>query len=186
VRSHRRLSWIPLLALLATLIGGCGRAPNAPVVTELAPASAAVKPAASETGLLGDLVGGVLRLVVKVLNLVGSIGGSLTNGRWRVDIPAGAVAGNGRVTLAVTSSTSPDCTIEISPITLNDFEKPVSLTVNCPGVSSRELANYAIFWWDPSARRWVQQESQVDLAAKTVSAKLRHFSTYKVGSKASW
>lgn len=187
MRSPRRLFQFIALALLAASLGGCGRAPNAPAVTETVTDSQLAKPAASETGLIGDLVGGLVRLVVRVLNLVGSLGGSLTNGRWTVELPAGAVEGDATVTLAVASATSSECHLEIYPSSKNNFAVPARLTVTCPGVSNSQLSNYVIFWYNPGTRRWVEVEgSQVDLATRMVSAPLQHFSKYKVGSKASW
>lgn len=188
MRSPRRLPFLAL-ALVAALMTGCGRAPTAPVVTPEPVASQAAKPAAAEAGLIGDLVGRVARLVVRTLHLVGSLGGSLTNGRWTVVLPPGAVDGNGQVTLAVANAASADCHLEIFPRSLNDFSVPVTLTASCASVPASELADYVIYWYDPAARRWVEQPSEVNLAARTVSARLSHFSMYSVGKKggkASW
>lgn len=190
---RRSSSWLALL-LVAGIAAGCGHAPSAPVVSSegvqtTGASPAVVKSAPQASSLVGDLAGGLLRLVFRVLNLVGSLGGSLTNGRWRVDIPAGAVEGSATVTLGVLTSTSPECHLEIQPSSKNQFAVPVRLSASCAGVSSGELSTYVIFWYDPATRRWVEQQSRVDLVAKTVSAELRHFSIYAVGprgSKASW
>ena len=188
--SFRKIIVAPLaLALAVGLVVGCGQMPTAPNVTAQAAASSAQQGAEAD-GLIGSLIGGLLNLVVKVLNLVGSIGGSLSNGRWRVDIPAGAVNGNGTVTLATASSSSPDCQLGISPSSLNGFSQPVTLTADCSGVSSAVLSTYVIYWYNPNTKVWVEVAgSKVDLNRKVVTAPLQHFSRYAVGpsgGRAGW
>jgi len=129
-------------------------------------------------------------LLVRTLNLVGSLGGSLTNGRWKVTIPANAVEGDATVAIGVLSSTSSSCQLEIMPAEKNPFRIPVTLTVNCSSVPSTTLKTYVILWFDPATSTWVPvQGSKVDLVKKTVSAPLSHFSRYSVGpllGKAGW
>jgi hypothetical protein len=177
------------LALAVGLIVGCGQMPTAPNVTAQAAASSAQQGAQSD-GLIGSLIGAVVNLLVKTLNLIGSLGGSLTNGRWRLDIPAGAVDGNGTVTLAVPSLTSPDCQLGISPSSLNGFSKPVTLTADCSGVSNTVLSTYVIYWYNPNTKVWEEVAgSKVDLTRKVVTAPLMHFSQYAVGpsgGRAGW
>lgn len=193
-RSQRLL----LISLLGTsLLVGCGQMPTAPVpgtsqvgVTSQATPPAAPSPlragqAVAPTGLLdgvGSVVGGLVGLIVKVLNLVGSVGGTLTNGRWKVVIPPNAVDGSAIVSLGVPSTTSPDCQLEITPATKNHFNVPVTLTVDCRSVPSDQLRQYVIYWYDPVSRTWTPVSgSRVDLVAKSVSAPLQHFSRYAVG-----
>jgi hypothetical protein len=173
------------LALVLGLAAGCGRMPTAPDAGTAAPQSVAMaNRTAQSNGLIGDLVGGVVKLLVRVLNVVGSVGGSLTNGRWRVDVPAGAFEGSATVSIGVESLASPSCDLEIAPLSKNNFAKPVMLTANCSSVPDVLLRNYVILWWNPAARRWVEVSgSKVDLTRKTVSAPLQHFSKYAVGPK---
>jgi len=185
---------LPIALVLAVGFAvGCGHMPTAPTATVQAAAGSAAggaQQAAQPNGLIGDVVGGLLRLIVRVLNLVGSLGGSLSNGRWRVDIPANAVGGNATVTLGVASSYSPACQLEISPVSLNHFSTPVTLTVDCSSVSSSALSTYVIYWYNPDTQVWTQVAgSKVDLTRKTVSAPLQHFSQYAVGpagGRAGW
>jgi len=175
--------------LAVGLAAGCGHMPTAPTPTVQA-TSGGASVAAQPDGLIGDLIGGLLKLIVRVLNLVGSLGGSLSNGRWHVDIPANAVSGNATVTLGVVSSSSPSCQLEIAPATLNHFSSPVTLTVDCRYVSSATLSTYVIYWYDPVKKVWTEVAgSRVDLANKKVSAPLQHFSSYAVGpsgGRAGW
>jgi hypothetical protein len=205
IRSRKVLA-VSLLVAMVTGLAGCGAMTTAPV-PDSSSSVATVDPASSGTatvhstgsiststnsllGTVGTLFGTVIGLVVKVLNVIGSIGGSLTNGRWRIDIPANAIDGTATVALGVRSSTSADCQLEISPADKNHFSVPVRLTADCRSVPSSELAGYVIFWFDPATGKWVPVEgSQVDLVNKTVSAPLLHFSKYSVGpadGKAGW
>ena len=179
-----------LLGMLALgLSAGCFQIVTAPVSPQQL-ASAPSGQMAQPDGLIGSVVGvvdGLVKLVFKVLSIVGSIGGSVSNGRWRVDVPAGAFDGTATVGVGVASSASPNCQLEISPADKNHFLKPVRLTVNCSGVATEQLKNYVIFWFDPTTKTWVPVSgSTVDLTNKTVSAPLQHFSSYAVGGKAGW
>jgi hypothetical protein len=177
------------LALAVGLVVGCGQMPTSPAPAVQAAASSAQQ-AAQPDGLIGSLLGGVLKLLFRVLNLVGSLGGSLSNGRWRVEIPANAVSGNATVSLGVASDSSPDCQLEISPVSLNHFSTPVTLTVDCRSIPASTLSTYVIYWYDPAKLVWTQVAgSKVDLASMSVSAPLQHFSCYAVGpagGRAGW
>lgn len=193
----RRSLLVPLLLLGLVSFLGCGRMTTAPDVPASSSSSATTTPgrSAESNGLLstvGGLLGDVVGLLVKTLQLVGSLGGTLTNARWKVAIPAGAVDGNATVSIGVSSSTAGDCQLGITPETKNHFATPVTLTVDCRSVSNDVLSTYVIRWLDPSTGKWVAVAgSTVDLRTKTVSAPLLHFSRYSVGpdpdgGKAGW
>ena len=190
MRLLRRSASLLLLAGLVTLVLiGCGQAPTAPQTAQFtATPGSAAQPEGLLSGL-GSVVDALVGLIVRTLNLVGSLGGALTNGRWRVTIPAGAVDGNATVQLGIENLTSPTCQLEISPADKNHFSVPATLTVDCRGVPTDQLRNYVIFWRDPATGQWVPvQGSKVDLVARTVSAPLQHFSKYAVGNgtQAGW
>jgi hypothetical protein len=191
--SHKRI--VPtlfLVGLLAATVFGCGQLPTSPNSAQTQ-ASAKVAATAEPASLLSS-VGGVLNtlvgLIVRTLNLIGSIGGSLSNGRWRITIPAGAVDGNATVSLGVPNLTSPDCALEISPSDKNHFSTAATLTVDCSNVMSSQLASYVIYWYNPSTKQWVELSgSKVNLTNKTVSVQIFHFSQYSVGptgGRAGW
>jgi hypothetical protein len=180
------------LSIAVALAVGCGTAPNAPQPAATASLNSAGR-AAEPAGLLdgaGSLLGGVATLVKRTIYLVGSVGGSLANGRWRVAIPANAVDGNATVTLTVASATSPVCQLDIAPATLNHFDTPVTLTIDCGSVATSDLKNWQMYWYNPAKAGWEPVAgSKVDLTAKTVSAPLSHFSQYAAGpagGKAGW
>jgi hypothetical protein len=176
---------LALAGLVIIAVLGCGQLPTAPQSAALASAPETSQPAS----LLGGIVDGLVGLIVQTLNLVGSLGGILSNGRWTVSIPAGAVDGNASVSLGVSTLDSPQCALQISPADKNHFSVPVTLTVDCRNVSSSVLATYVIRWLDPSTGQWVTVAgSKVDLTRKTVSAPLQHFSKYSVGTdgRAGW
>lgn len=183
------------LAVAAVAVGfatSCGQLPTAPPVQVLATTAAPQRVVQSENliGEVTSLVGDVTHLLIKVLRIVGSLGGSLTNGRWRVDVPPNAVSGTATISIGVASLTSPSCQLGITPDSLNHFAVPVKLTVDCSSVPLDQLQNYVIYWYDPSTGIWTPvANSTVDLQAKTVSAPLQHFSQYSVGptgGRASW
>jgi len=191
--------WLISLAVAAVAVGlatSCGRLPTDPmktVQTANTPTTVAAQGTVQSSSLIGDvgsLLGTVDHLLWKVLRIIGSLGGSLSNGRWRVDVPPNAVSGTATITLGVANATSPSCQLGITPDSSNHFAVPVKLTVNCSSVSADQLQKYAIFWYDPSTGIWTPvPNSTVDLQAKTVSAPLQHFSKYAVGStdgRAGW
>ncbi len=203
---RRAFAFAGLVLMMASVVG-CSNMATAPVPLDSTTSSSAAvvstdDPAplpstnatsASTNGLIGSLgsvVGKLVGLVVRTLNVVGSLGGSLTNGRWRVDVPPNAIQGNASIGLGVQTLLSTDCQLEIAPASANHFAVPVQLTVDCRSVPSDQLANYVIYWFNPATARWVPVEgSRVDLTRKTVSAPLAHFSRYAVGpagGKAGW
>jgi len=96
-------------------------------------------------------------------------------------VPPNAISGSATIRLGVLDAASPMCAIEITPVSKNHFDVPVQLTVDCSSISTDRLQYYSIFWYDPSAAKWVPVAgSSVDLQSKTVSAPLQHFSEYSV------
>jgi len=187
---------VVVAALLATmafgLVAGCSQLPTAPANSQQAQTTPGLRSTESD-GLIGGVVSvvdGLVKLVFRTLSIVGNIGGSLTNGRWRIDVPAGAIDGNATVGIGVADNTSSSCQLQIYPLDKNHFLTPVRLTANCSAVPSDQLKNYVIYWFDPSTRIWVPVAgSTVDLNNKTVSAPLNHFSGYAVGpsgGRAGW
>ena len=188
-----RLKRIVAALLVGTLAVGLMAGCMAGSVAPVTPQQVVSNRTAQQDGLLGGVLGivdALVKLVFRVLNIVGSVGGSLSNGRWRVDVPAGAFDGTASVGVGVASSTSASCELQITPADKNQFKTPVRLTVDCSSVSPTLLKTYVISWFNPTTRTWVPvQGSTVDLTNKTVSAPLQHFSTYSVGpagGKAGW
>jgi hypothetical protein len=181
-----------------TASAGSGTAPQA-ASTTVADSPSGDGSASTLTGTTNEsssllsgipILGAITGLITRTLQLIGFIGGSLTNGRWTVQVPPNAVSGNGTVSIGVASLTSDNCQLGILPLSLNHFSTPVTLTVDCRSVPAQDLAGYTIFWYDPSTGHWVPVAgSQVDLVHKTVHAPLSHFSRYAVGpadGKAGW
>ena len=191
MRIHRTLRHGVVTATIVALTAGV-LALSAAVATAQSPAPAAH--GVQSEGLVGGLVGGVIdglsNLIVKVVGIVGSLGGSLTNGRWHIDVPAGAFDGTASVGIGVPSGTSPSCHLQILPADKNHFQKPVKLTADCSNVPTDELKTYGISWYNPATQTWEPVAgSTVDLVHKTVSAPLQHFSAYSVGpvgGRAGW
>jgi hypothetical protein len=184
LRIERTLAALSLAVVVVGSVVGCMDLTTAPVTRNTGVVVANGR-AASSAGLLtttSTLIDGVASLLVKVINIVGDVGGSLTNGRWRVDVPPGAIDGTAAVSVGVSSLTSSRCSLQIAPLSKNHFANPVRLTVDCSGVPTGQLKTYVIYWYNPSRGTWDPVEgSVVDLNHKTVSAPLQHFSTYATG-----
>jgi hypothetical protein len=187
--------WLISMAVTAVAVGlatGCIQLPTAPSIQVLG-TTAAPQRVVQSGSLLADS-GAVLNdataLITKTLDIIGSTGGSLTDGRWSVTVPPDAVSGTATIEIEVPSLASPGCQLEITPASKNQFVVPVVLTADCHLIPAEKLKTFSIFWYDPSNSKWVPvANSTVDLQAKTVSAPLQHFSKYAVGpleGRASW
>ena len=201
MRSFNRFVAALLIASTVLVAGsGCGQAPTAPITTQSTSATvgvAATPGAAAQSssliggvvGTVGTVVGGLVKLVVRTLDIVGEVGGTLINGRFRVDVPAGAIDGNATISISTTAQ-SPECQLDITPADRNHFAVPVQLTIDCSSVSPTVLRNYVVLWWNPATSAWeAVPGSTVDLEKRTVSAPLHHFSRYSAGpadGKAGW
>jgi hypothetical protein len=183
------------------LFAGCGAMPTSPVnqrsaptrevqsatmpIDDPAPPEASLPDAPAASGILaGD------ELIERAAMLPAALGGTVRNGRWRIEVPAGAVSATARFTVAVPSAKSGAVELGIEPAEMNRFATPVRLVADCHGVPPKKLAGWFISWYDPSTGAWVRVPgSVVDLRKKTVSAPLAHFSTYAVGpaeGKSGW
>ena len=175
------------LLVLAGMITGCGDTATAPDLSR----DAAVDTLAGGPPPSGPAPFDRLRgLVLRTSSLPGPTGTTLSNGRWRVAVPPRAIEGDAEIAIGVSSPVSGECELEIFPESKNKFDVPVTLTVDCSGLPDLHLKSAVIYWFDPEARNWVEVPgSSVDLANRTVSAPLDHFSRYSVGpagGKAGW
>ncbi len=117
-----------------------------------------------------------------------SFGGSVSCGGVRVDVPAGALRDNGTVTMRWRRSDNV-VDLEITPIDLNGFEQPVTLTMDARSLPVAQRERAVVSWWNPQAQAWEDVPgSVVDLETGRVTAPLHHFSQYTVRleSKAGW
>ncbi len=117
-------------------------------------------------------------------SIYGPVGGTVRCGRFRLDFPPGAFAGTATIQMAAPDSTVMLCDFSISPAELNDFSKPVLLTLDA-GNLTVSASTLTIYWYDRWTGLWVDMRSTRDLATGQVTQKLTHFSRY-VGGKAGW
>lgn len=190
------------LAAALTMFTGCGALPTAPLDTnraalpaptarprastmpidDPAPADHAAPPS-TPLVVLPDGIGSGLN--ERAALLAADVGGTLRNGRWRIEVPAGAVTGTARYSVAVSGAKAGVVELGIAPEEMNHFAVPVRLVADCRGVPPKQLATWFISWYDPDTNTWVRVPgSAVDAKKKTVSAPLAHFSTYCVGPEA--
>lgn len=182
--------WMQTLAaagFMAVVLSGCGGLPlNAPSLDALGP------PAAT-TGWSGtpDFISTVPALGAKLpttglsasAGINGSIGGTVTCGRFRVRIPAGAFSGKGTVTMTVADTAVAVVSLSISPSNLNNFKIPAALSYNPTGLGLTDPV--VIYWYDSQRRVWVSLATGVDVSTGLPTVLLTHFSQYGAG-KAGW
>ena len=182
-RSRGRL----LLALGAALLFGCAGLPTEPSQS-LAPGDYIDAPNWAGTGTAEQPVG-LVKEIKKKQQVSGTTGGTVTAGRFTVDVPQGAFDGDGEISVEVPDSTMLRVSLHITGVP-NDFDEPVALVVDWedaigelePDPSSLQMA-----WFDEVAGKWVIIPSEVDLRNKTITSYLEHFSDYGViQAKAGW
>jgi hypothetical protein len=117
--------------------------------------------------------------------LTETLGGTVRGGRWRVEVPTGAVDGSARFLVTPTNAGGGIVNLAIFPVEKNHFDTPVRLVADCHGVPLQRLRTWFISWYNPATGGWERVPgSTVDSRKKTVSAPLNHFSTYMVGPEA--
>jgi hypothetical protein len=191
-RFGRLMTGIALLLVVC----GCGAATTAPVLPGDGGGSpsytTAVQspPSQGSQDPLGGILGALPRLVTRVANLAGDLGASLENGRWSVDVPAGAIEGDARITIVVAYAKSGECSMEVVPADKNKFDVPAIVTVTCPSLTDDQLSQSVIMEFDPATRRWFDVPgSMVDMSHRNVSAPVDHVARDTVGpagGKAGW
>ena len=201
-----------LTALVAALacLAGCGSMPSAPVLDD---SSARVAtngtqtqqafmlpiddPAPSEGGVPmidpapeDELPLGGGGSTNQGTNLTETQGGTVRSGRWRIEVPPGAVTGSAYFSVSPSSAQAGIVSLGIYPSEKNDFAKPVLLVADCRNVPTSQMRKWFISWYNPATGTWVRVPgSTVDTRRKTVSAPLSHFSMYMVGpeeGRAGW
>jgi len=183
---HNQTTVILLLAVLAIELGAARMQGRTATIRTHDAATTSTKRAAQPGGLVGSpcsIDAGFVRLSMQVLRIADSAGGSLSNGRWHLDIPAGVVDGAAAIGLGVPSRTSSSCQLDILSADRSHLRTPARLTVDCAAVPEEQLKSYVIYSFDPVTNSWKSVPgSTVDLTRKTVSAALLRFSTYAVGT----
>ena len=152
-----------------------------------------------QDGLIGDLLGGLVGLVVTIITgpdangdtvtkWIGSGGGTLSTAAYTLTVPAGAVSKSTRFKIAPTNTGtySVDLSahekggllgLSLIEVGSKGFAKPVKLTVKYANANNvRSAADLVIVYI--SSQGVEIQTSIVDTTAKTVSSGLDHFSKY--------
>jgi hypothetical protein len=191
-RIGRLLTGIALLLVVC----GCGAMATAPVLpgddggSPSDTTAAQSPPSRGSQDPIGGVSGALPRLVTRVTNLAGDLGAAVENGRWSVDVPAGAIEGDARIAVTVAYAKSGECTMNVVPTDKNKFDVPAIVTVDCAALSDTQLAQSGILEFDPVNRRWFDvPDSKVDMNHRTVSAPVDHVARYTVGpvgGKAGW
>jgi hypothetical protein len=182
--------WIRTLTaagFMAIVLSGCGGLPlNAPDLDALGPPA----PTSGWSGtpdFITTVPASGPKLPTTGLSasrgINGLLGGSLSCGRFRVSIPAGAFSGTGTVTMTVADTSVAVVALTISPNNLNNFKVPAALSYDPAGLGLMDPV--VIYWYDSQRRTWVSLATDVDVATSLPTVYLTHFSNYGAG-KAGW
>jgi len=119
----------------------------------------------------------------------GSKGGSLTVGRFTVNVPKGAYIGKASVSIQAPDPTTLRCELGISGTrSILGFLKPVTLQTDCRGAVDVDPSNLQVIWFNESQGLWVLVPNTIlDLKLTRLLTPLWHFSQYGVvDGKAGW
>jgi len=119
----------------------------------------------------------------------GDHGGTLSVGRFTIQVPAGAYKGDATIGVSVPDQGVLQCNLSISPASANGFRVPVTLTTSYAGANVVDPNALVEVWFDESSGLWRPVlGTSVDPANKEVVAPLAHFSRYGVVNegKAGW
>lgn len=176
--------WSALTLLAAGALAGCSALPSSPGSNAIRDPDF-VRVASQPAGTLSLAATGPTS---SSKNIDGNKGGSLTVGRFTVQVPPGAYKGPATITITVPDQNLLVCDLGISPAAANNFAVPVTLTNDYQNTNVTDSSQLLELWYDAAARVWrVVPGYTVDTAKKTVSAPLSHFSDYGVyQGKAGW
>jgi hypothetical protein len=138
------------------------------------------------------------RFASTTVRVDGAVGGRIVCGRFVATVPAGAFEGVGTITLSMPDTLVMLCDLEITPAELNQFKRPVDLSLRTTGTNT-ELDSLELYYWNPETTAWEGMgclkssdlepvlEVELELASPAVGVRLPllHFSRY-AGGKAGW
>ena len=171
----RRMVVLLTAAFAMAAVSGCSRSPMATSGTAIQnPTFERAHPPGFASAATAALTGSQ--------TVDGALGGSLSVGSFRIDVPAGAFQGS--VTISITQS-DPNilvCDIGISPPSANGFAVPVTIVSKLPSATAM---NDQWLWYDASVNAWRPIGSAPNTVTLELSSQLWHFSTYGV-ERAGW
>jgi hypothetical protein len=166
-------------AVAALALSSCSKS----VVEAPSQAAQATKNPVFETAVAADSVQPAPGPLMGSAVIDGAVGGKLSVGSFRVEVPAGAFRGPATITLSQPDPTVLVCDLSIDPPAANQFAVPVTLAAKLPGVLS--LASDQMLWLDPSVDAWRLIPSVSDPLTIELRSQLWHFSKYGAG-RAGW
>jgi hypothetical protein len=109
-------------------------------------------------------------------------GGVVSYGRFRLEIPAGALSED---TVIEISRPDPGFVMcELEPHGLQ-FNKPVTLQIDYSGTAAEadeaSLPAFGVYWFDEASGQWMMVGDSIDPGADKMEAELAHFSKYGSG-----
>ena len=137
-----------------------------------------------------DLPGPLLFLPTAVSVVMPGLETNVSSGRWSLDFHSGSL--QDLEPISVSQASDGTMRVAFGPDGTH-FGQDVDLTINYAGTSVDPASPSYVagsvplfFYFDPSGGTWVEMPSVNDVVHKTLHAKLQHFSTYGVGTRAGW
>jgi hypothetical protein len=120
---------------------------------------------------------------------VTSAGGTLTNGRWTLTVPANAVPAGAHFTLSVPGTRGAACQVQVTPANAV-ITAPLTLSVDCRGVAANRTGSLVILGYDPTTTQWTPVAgSASDTRKHKISASIPGAGIYGAGypdGRAGW
>src|SRR5262249_24796814 len=121
--SHRLKRFISALvvgALAVAIAAGCIAESTAPTAQQTSARGTASSLDDGRTRTwFGSPLDPLVKLIVRGVSVSAGQPATITNVRWRLDVPAGAIAGDATVGIGVQSPSAFSCRLQILPETLN-------------------------------------------------------------------
>ena len=110
------------------------------------------------------------------------VGGVVSWGRFRVDIPAGALSEDTEIKISRPNPQLVMCELEPHGI---QFNKPVTLRIDYSGTYAADkeasMPSLGVYWYNEDSGTWEVIGLQVSARSNKVEASLEHFSDYAAG-----
>ncbi|MBD3162619.1 MAG: hypothetical protein GF346_09650 [Candidatus Eisenbacteria bacterium] len=112
-----------------------------------------------------------------------TVGGTLTAGRYSIEVPAGAL--DHTMVYSVTSKEQTGYVIcELGPHGVS-FDVPVTLRIDLSDLALDPDEQYTVYWFDEESGEWTDVGGTYDPSTGVLEAELEHFSRYGAG-RAGW
>lgn len=105
----------------------------------------------------------------------------------KLQLPAGSVSGNVKISVRETNSERAELVSGLYDFKPDGtkFVKPVDLSITVP-VTAVNPANLALAWLDESTGRWIPVPAALDAQSGLITGKVSHFTAFAVVDRSKW